>query len=277
MRFIQNLLTIQTLTFIHRRFMSITPKEKEYNLKVLNNFIGYGNPAAKSWFMGIEEGGSSWVADDRDSTNLLEVYKNKFSNGPYHLNLEEMNKLNFSTATQDERSSYLDIVRELINDTKKGHRIVKNTDLGSVTGNEFLLNLSPLGFSSKDNGANHDYKNLFPIDNRDEFFNNSYNYYEDRISALKVYFDKYFTEGKYLFCFGNKYWNNFKDLLIKLDRIKNVSQFETKPFDIISRNNVNTFEEYTKDKIKIYLLYHPSYGWLTFEQIKSLLNNDNPS
>ena len=126
--------------------------------------------------MGIEEGGTSW---NKDNIKYLENYNRFFQSNfkkPYCV---PNNFATESSANDDKKSLYIKLTK------------VIEHYYNSTT---FLLNLSPLGFNSKDRGINDRYINFFPIHSRAEFLNYEKPYYNMRIDVLKTLFKNNFNK-----------------------------------------------------------------------------------
>jgi hypothetical protein len=248
-------------------------KERD-NLKALINYIGFGNPMGNLWFMGIEEGGESWNSKNNKSIQSINIYKDRYleKGGVFHLSLEDVKETVLFDPKSDNKSSYLNIVREIIN-IFYNSSISSNTEIGTKHGNSFLLNLSPLGFSSSDNGFYQESKEIFQINSRNEILSSDI-IKDERTNCLKKYFDSYFGKGyekkQYLFCFGKTYWSCYEKFLIKIGMINDIKALKIINLDIRSRNQVREYKEFISGNITIYLFDHPSYGWLLPEQVKSI-------
>ncbi len=266
MRFIQNLLTIQTLTFIHRRFMSITPKEKEDNLEILNNFIGYGNPEAKYWFIGIEEHspdknrkGIDWELESK----RFDIYKQNYQYKPFSLSNKDFKFLN-------EKITYTPTyegIKKIYNQINSSNKI-ETDEIGNYGINLFIANLYPLGRSTTRDKYNEFVKRYLYDDSFEKWFEDNW---EKRKDILKKFLiNKLFKDSKkekYIFCLGISSWNEFEELF------KSSLNEPTFKFDTIKNSkNDNYYGYYKANNYNIYCLYHPASS--RFNNLNFEYNND---
>jgi len=215
--------------------------------------IGYGPENASYLFWGLEEKGEY----DYKEKERNEVYVEKFKEGFYTLPNEEIYSKCKSCEEKDKQNlklgrtywAYTYIYEKLSED------VVSEYQIGSKYKPILIGNIKPFA----KNKTNNPYK-----DQEDEWIrSNGVGRTKKVINFLK---DKA-KEKKYVFCFGaiDEYLLNF----CKFGKIS----FEKKWFD----QNINDRNFYYKaDNLKIYLLRHPSNGWLTQKQICELINNIKP-
>jgi len=162
------------------------------NFNILNNFLGFGNPENKIWFVGLEEAGE-WTEDNL--YKYLPRYKRRHflvkpgetaedrikAKGTYTRVYDIMSKLILAISNPD---SNLD-----------GWRDYRNTKLLTSTGNEFQINLYPLG-------KKHFSEATLPSK------------YEKLFGITKGNFEQYRTEVKNTrFPMIYREWKNYKPLV----------------------------------------------------------------
>lgn len=230
-------------------------KEQEKNLNALNTMIGYGNPKAKYWFLGIEEGGNVWDDTNNDLLNeYVTLYKKKTGGNP--------NK-GYPLANEDLKnqiggySPFLDVIKNSID----------NSNVDSNKGKVFRFNLYPLGNKKFNEEYPEHYHRLFGIKNRKDYEVGEF--LEKRIELLKTFIKENLDDSteKFLFCLGINCWEQYISLLGK---IHPGIKFEDGHFKV-KAIDTDLYKHAKMKQVKIYLLYHPRSLRLTSKQIKELL------
>lgn len=186
-------------------------KLHEQRIQALNNLIGYGNPSAKLWVFGIEEGcgwGDEKIGELRKSEGELEILKFLISLSPVYYTNEIYKKecplaFDCNLKSLSKKGLYGAISRLLNIDVHS---------IGNWNENIFIGNLYPLSNKKYPDEYPSYYKKLFGISNRKEYIDSPY--YKGRKNNLNIFFNKYFSKDKYLILFGKKLWSEYVEQLI---------------------------------------------------------------
>ena len=167
---------------------------------ILNDFIGYGNPEGKFWFIGLEEHGNWEESPNVDQE--IEKFKNRIlcdnagePKGKTKV-YEIMSKIVLSAKDRplDKWQEY--IVNELL---------VKD-------GETFQMNLFPLGKNNWDYWpAEGSYKRLFNFDSRGQYLQKVKD--SKRFEKLRDEWSLDRKQTKVTICFGANQWESFKTSL----------------------------------------------------------------
>ncbi len=232
--------------------MSFTEEEKKINLEVLNNFIGYGNPNASIYFIGIEEHSpdKQKTIDYELEKKRLGIYKQAFKEKkPYYLTNADFISLN---ETYKYNKTYSGITK--IFNTISPSNMITPQNIGDLNIDLFIANLYPLARATTKDSYNCFIKE-FAFDNN---FNEwSKKYWTPRKEILKDFFSKYLlqntTSQKYIFCLGtsNGNWETFEIFIKELLNDASL-KFECK------HANKNYYGLIKKDNLIFYCLYHPA-------------------
>ena len=179
--------------------MNYSQEEKEYNLNILNNFIGYGNPHSDYWFMGIEEGGNCWEDHDFEDAGLFNCYVKLF-----HENNDNSYFISKETLCDSPNSGYSPIYGKIRIALGLSHW----TD---YIENIFALNIYALPKPRLNANYSDSYLKNFGIKNQEEYVKK---YKNVRVKILKSFIQKYFfnrnkEHNKYLICHGSSAFNSY--------------------------------------------------------------------
>lgn len=231
--------------------MNIGQEEIQQNLDCVNNFVGYGNPDAKFWFIGIEEHSSDKTEDIgwEEEKIRMEIYKRNYTGSPYFLTNQDFIELNEKYSNNITYEG----IKNLYNKFNKLNKIESN-EIGDGNTDLFIANLFPLGRATTNDNYNTFVRQMIFKGNFDEWYQSHWTDREKVLSSfLKQYFFNDSKQQKFLFCLGTSQWYLFEHLFGLLKENEKFC-FETK---IIQDSN--KYYGYTKMEGKdIYCLYHPS-------------------
>jgi hypothetical protein len=223
-------------------------------LNSLLYFLGYGDPVkSKIFAFGIEER----LISSNDPESLRKVYRNKFkrteSDRGYALINEDLYN-SYEGAEEKfkkeaDQSLFYTRVAQISNKVLLEKEKVTSQLLGSDKSKVFIGNYSFIARK----GTNHSRQNI-----EEKFFNSNV---ETRREVLKKFFSTIiYDKDKFLFTFGMM--NEFLELIGK-DK-----NFEKLHF---SNSKTGRGKYYYKEReLNVYLFYHPSFNWLSENQIESL-------
>jgi len=237
------------------------------NVEKLVSFLGYGNPAADYWFIGIEEGLDDKVANDclnGNCNNLIEqlIVRSKFKNV---MDLKDAHKLlgiekYFRENRPPLQRTWEGIIKLILDQLpvsstdlhayanyKESLRTFQKKNLGSVDGNMFLAELFPLPYPRVHGSYSGLYK--FLSDSRNsQFIDNSSSksalniiadksdylswIKEDRILGLKRLIKE--NKPKVVVCYGKTQWHLYKEVFSDItswEKPKTGSPFERGSFE----------------------------------------------
>jgi len=168
------------------------------NLRLLNEFKGFGEPSGKIWFIGIEEAGV-WSKDPNEFKIEIEGYRNS---GGFRYN-DGNDSLNSSVYVTISK------IMSVLNGNGIDWRAYRKLNLFREGSDVFQMNLFPLGKKRVVDWPEH-YKAAFGYGKED---------YERYISDVKTtrfqmledFWKKYSPEATT--CFGKTYWSEFQELL----------------------------------------------------------------
>lgn len=231
--------------------MRISPEEEYENLDVLGKFLGYGKIDTNYFFFGIDEKKTS-----DDDTKRMKIYKNKYNQAKEEYftlaskDFQEFYRNKNSELEKDKgyakKSSLYNVYKKIYNTLAK-QNVIENFDLWD--NNILMGNISPIARK----GTNESYSIT------------EQKWCSENLEKREKYIIKYLSNipnEKYVFCFGRT-----KYLKDKWENITSI-KFKTCTFNNLSKGNETYFEAENKN---IYLLYHPSYNWLSEKQVKELL------
>lgn len=204
--------------------------EASERFKILNEFLGWGNPNNAIWFVGIEEGGD-WSKKGFGLTNKpLREYENKVNDNIINNYVNNVNE-GVKNLKKEEILSWKDKLYKNIND------ILNNDKLNQTRiDNIFISNLFPLGVKSTKCETwvevYSDYKDIFNL--RDDEYQKE-KYYErsskDRFIALYKLRERY--NPLLTICYGIDQHSNF----VKCFNIKTIErQYESRGRYFISED-----------------------------------------
>ena len=164
--------------------MELTIEQKK---RIAIQFIGYGNPRSRLWFMGREEGKGYNKFDDKmffESNDIVFDAKNLFDEG----------EIISSTY-----GKYENIVKTIFPDLWDGEK----KDF-------FVCNLYPFGKPSGEKNISPEEIKLFGFDQNMSYKEIIDLILKDRFLALEVFFKSFNWKEKYIFyCIGNGFNNKF--------------------------------------------------------------------
>ena len=177
-----------------------------YQINQLLSFVGYGNPGGDTWFINFEETGEGVsqlherlqlqrVEDLSEAYRKLNITQYHQERPVLHPLLEAMSQIILALENRP-------ITRENLQDYQKGH-------LGRKQGRTFLLYLMPIPVNEP-GGWNHTAA-IPQFASRDDYIELLQ---ERRIRYLKTYLFQYHPTT--VVCFGNPYWEVFKQLFSNL-------------------------------------------------------------
>ena len=221
----------------------------DLTLNALGHCYGYGSENAKYFFFGLEE---KEVLESSESKRYL-AYVKKFekTNNFYYLSNEEIYALCPECQNEDMKQTnrlypmYKHIYETISEDS------VELTEIGSSHKPILIGNLFP--FEKKE--TNFSYKK-----EEESWWKSNL---EDRVkSIINLLIEK--AEKNYVFCFGKifEYCYHFNKIgNLDLGKPKGFSQYA-------HRSNIY----FKHPELNLYLLRHPSKGWLTKKQINEILD-----
>ena len=220
--------------------------DTELNMKVLNNFIGYGNPSAEYWFMGIEE----HLFDSKDDNiceeeiKRLNICKKELFNnemGPFSLSNDDFMEFKEKDESNSKNSpTYRGICKifKILTGLELDPKLIGDKKI-----NVFICNLFPLArprtFS--------DYNNFIKLN----IFKGDFNKWKDeygeyRRKAISKFFQEHFlkeNKQKYLICLGTSFIDDFQVTLNSIFK---------------SNLNIEKHKKLIVSQKLIYCIYHPS-------------------
>lgn len=140
----------------------LSKSEKETNLEVLNNFMGYGNPEANIWFIGLDEYEDYGNNRVQDSLNRFDVYKKAFNiaQGSYSLSNEDFKMFESEDKKNAEISPTYDGYMKLYNFISQDK--ITKAEIGSRKKKLFVSNLYSLARPNVNTGySNFIKENIF--------------------------------------------------------------------------------------------------------------------
>ncbi len=172
---------------------------------VLNEFVGYGNPKGRFWFIGLEEAGD-WKAPP--SEVQMNGYRKRFlpRKAGDIKNQADQQKEKY-TKIHDVMSKLVLAVTRQVDPESGDWRKYRNEQLLVEGGDTFQANLYPLARrSSSSKKLPEKYQELFDVGE----------WYQDEV--LKKRFDMLYREWKeyhprFTICFGKGEWRSFEKLL----------------------------------------------------------------
>jgi hypothetical protein len=183
------------------------PMTTEFN--ILKDFIGFGNPEGKYWFIGLEEAGE-WGKDlDEDRKNLGR-YKNRiiaFKPGDMERDAEDYKRKNPGRKFTRVYGIMSQLVLVASTGTESGSLEYRNNKLLVESGETFQANLYPLG--KKTLGEwNDNCAAISGYKSREDYYRNVPG---ERFRMLREEWTKY--HPPITICFGSTEWDRFKELL----------------------------------------------------------------
>lgn len=215
------------------------------SFRLLNEFIGWGNPHANYWFVGIEEGGDPWPDSDESRATIARDYSS--SAGYQSLTPENIREaLRCRTKIYNYMSSIL--FRGETHPTVENHLEYRNDVLANRI---FRLNRYPLAKRRKSDPLPDHYRKLFGF-GPDEEKQYHQEVVRTRFPLLRKFWLQY--SPPITVCFGKGYVPNDvqrifnaadldPSIRIQLHRIGNVSVFETPFFGLAGRGQILSYKE----------------------------------
>ncbi|MCS6304597.1 MAG: hypothetical protein H8K07_13165 [Nitrospira sp.] len=187
----------------------MVPKTAKERFEIVSKFIGFGNPHAPIWFIGIEEG-KPWDKDpDKDQEQYDKYARRWFPAESGEIKTQAERDGRSYTKIYDIMSKLIMLINPTGQDLAEWKNF-RNEKLLRADGMAFQSNLFPLGKPSDDGEWPLYYKDLFGYgnENRDE--------YErivkaERFPLLRSEWKNH--APKITVCFGSKRRNYFEDLL----------------------------------------------------------------
>tara|TARA_R110002167_G_scaffold262525_14_gene469177 strand:- start:1164 stop:1865 length:702 start_codon:yes stop_codon:yes gene_type:complete len=170
--------------------------------KILNNFKGFGNPQGKIWFVGLEEAANF----ESNFDQVLEIYSKDFIPFEKGSIQEDAKKYgNNYTKVYDVMSKIM-IGLYPISDWKT----YRNSQLLTIDGNEFQMNLYPLGKKNLNTWSEF-YQNQFGFKNKQDYLKTTQS---SRFQKLYTFWKQ--NSPDFTICFGLGNYEDFKKAF-KLD------------------------------------------------------------
>jgi len=196
-------------------------KIKEENMNILNNFIGYGNPCADFWFMGIEEHSIDKNLNMLEEKERFKIYCKKYNKvqSPFYLTNEELSaKMQEEDKKNAKKSKtyegYIKMYNEILKNKKQNN--FESENIGTKESKFFILNLYPLPRATTNSNYNNFIKEYIYAGTFNEW---KKKYWNERKKYISNFRNNY--NPKFIFCFGTSRWNDFEKLFGKFEVIKN--------------------------------------------------------
>lgn len=249
-------------------------EEKSYNMEVLNNFIGYGNPEAKYWFLGIEEHSIEKNLDKDKEQKRFEIYlKNYKKKEPFFLTNDHFtNEMQNEDSGNTEKSKTYKGIVDFYNLVFKNENEapIDESNIGKSDSKIFMLNLYPLPRKTTKDAYNPFVKeNLF--DGTFEEWKKIY--FNNRKEALKKFLKKNIDikkDEKNIICLSTANWKEFEEMISELlETPKSKLKVETK-------EDERYYGILHYEKLNFMCIYHPtSYSNFFNESYLEWLKNEN--
>jgi hypothetical protein len=192
------------------RVRSIHVKDDFKGIESLVDFMGYGEPAGRFWFMGIEEAGAAEKEHNRKEHEVRLEFRNVEDLPKAEAKLRmaigkepNMEKLRPTWATMSR------IILRLEHDSEwRNREAVRNhqaTKLGRRQGQAFLTEVLPLRKAADDRW----HRTWWPFDRWKDWSSYSEAVRPYRFARLRRLLDKHRPE--FLFWYGSWYWRKYRD------------------------------------------------------------------
>lgn len=244
------------------------------DIKILNNYIGFGRIDAKYNFFAIEEN----IGNDNSVIEYYEFLLNKYNDTYYSVTLENLEEEFYKNSKKENEyiayknrannNSLYSCISLIYNSFNKETKI-KNEELGSDKYNLLFGNFYPIG---KPNTSECEYpsklQEKFNIKCIREYDNL---YKDDRINIFRDYINKLknSSEDKFVFTFGFTQID-YKEFFEKTLNIK----LELKHFFEDKSKKNNNYWEGKINRLNIQCFYHTGKGHLKIEFLKKIFNDN---
>lgn len=179
-------------------------------LQVMMNYKGYGNPAGKYWFVGIEEADDfgKWRCDDLGEK--IKQYKDECGfllNGDLKKIKEEFMRKNPKRRFTSIYNIIAKIVLGIENRDLSEIKSFLDNQLFTRDGSTFQMNLFPLGKPAEKNWPS-EFEHLFGLKNSTHYMQEIKA--SNRFQSLRDFWIEH--RPKVTICFGEAHWKDFKEL-----------------------------------------------------------------